>query len=203
MKNSILLVSSLAAAFILAGCTTYTPGASADDRIIQRYEQNIMLPTDGVVSSGGKFLKHTLVDVCTLGLGEMWYGRVRSSYSAVVARRNENAQALAAWTAFQRAHVGLTRNQLIVELGTPDAIESDGGNGKLLVYENSMRENTTFINLFKSMYGGMGVLNGIGLSTTHGRVSTQEFARISRIWFAVGADDKVYAVNRREKTDHR
>ena len=41
------------------------------------------------------------------------------------------------------------------------------------------------------------------LSTTHGRVSTQEFARISRIWFAVGADDKVYAVNRREKTDHR
>ena len=187
---------------LLAGCTSYTPGASVDERVVQRYEQNIMLPTDDAVESGGKFLKHAVVDVCTLGLGEIWYGRVRSSYSTVVARRNEETQAEVAWTAFRQAHVGLTRNQLIVELGTPDAIESDGGNGKLLVYENSMRENTTFINLFKSMYGG-GLLSVGKASYTRGSVSSQEFARISRIWFAIGADDRVYAVNRREKTDHR
>ena len=59
----------------------------------------------------------------------MWYGRVRSTYSAVVARRNENAQAEAAWAAFRQAHIGLTRNQLIMELGTLDAIESDGVDG--------------------------------------------------------------------------
>ena len=202
MKNSVFTFSAIATAFFFTGCTTYTPGASVDERVVQRYEQNIMLPTDDAVASGGKFLKHAVVDVCTLGLGEMWYGRVRSTYSAVVARRNEDTQAEAAWAAFRQAHVGLTRNQLIVELGTPDAIESDGGNGKLLVYENSMRENTTFINLFKSMYGG-GLLSVGKASYTRGSVSSQEFARISRIWFAVGADDKVYAVNRREKTDHR
>ena len=52
------------------------------------------------------------------------------------------------------------------------------------------------------MYGG-GLLSVGKASYTRGSVSSQEFARISRIWFAVGADDKVYAVNRREKTDHR
>lgn len=202
MRNVTIVILVMVAGLFFAGCTTYTPGASADERVVQRYEQNIMLPTDDEVASGGKFLKHAVVDVCTLGLGEMWYGRVRSSYSSVVARRSEEAQAEAAWAAFRQAHIGLTRNQLIVELGTPDAIESDGGNGKLLVYENSMRENTTFINLFKSMYGG-GALSVGKVSYTRGSVSSQEFARINRIWFAVGADDKVYAVNRREKTDHR
>ncbi len=202
MKNTKFVMHVVVTGLFMAGCTTYTPGASVDERVVQRYEQNIMLPTDDGVASGGKFLKHAIVDVCTLGLGEMWYGRVRSTYSTVVARRSEEAQAEAAWTAFRQAHIGLTRNQLIVELGTPDAIESDGGNGKLLVYENSMRENTTFINLFKSMYGG-GALSVGKVSYTRGSVSSQEFARISRIWFAVGADDKVYAVNRREKTDHR
>lgn len=209
------LITLAALSMLLGGCTSYTPGSTLEERIVQRYEQNIILDSDSSGRTFVKCIKHGTVDLCSLFFAEFWYSRVENTYMCLKREWDAEQQAENAWQEFRKKHIGHTKNQLIIEFGKPDATESDGADGTLLIYENSMQESESFISLAHSMYGsGLSYINGRrhsayaassfgGFGHTHGRSSTYGFSRIQRIWFALGKDGKVYSVNRREATSSK
>lgn len=71
---------AFACSLMLVGCTIYGDCASREDRILARYDQNIIQESDGRIYAIWKGVKHGFFDVITLGICEFWYAKVRSSY---------------------------------------------------------------------------------------------------------------------------
>ena len=73
---------------LVAGCTSYKPNSSVGERVVERYEQNIILESDSCSCAIVKSVKHGLSDVLTLFFAEFWYARVRSTYADEMRRRS-------------------------------------------------------------------------------------------------------------------
>lgn len=71
---------AFACSLMLVGCTIYGDCASREDRILARYDQNIIKESDGRGYAIWKGVKHGFFDVITLCICEFWYAKVRSSY---------------------------------------------------------------------------------------------------------------------------
>lgn len=174
----------------IGGCTSYTED-SLVGRVTQRYEQNIILKTDSSSEKVKKLSKHIFWDIVTIGLAEMWYDNARSSYYQYVV---DAQNAATKWKQFRERHLGMTENQLVLELGPPDLVTSDGIGGKILLYESSKAEGKTYLSISHNVQEtGFGTAYG----TSSGGGLTTYSANVFRLWFAINKKGKVYKINRR------
>ena len=98
------LITLAALSMLLAGCTSYTPGSTLEERIVQRYEQNIILDSDSSGRTFVKCIKHGTVDLCSLFFAEFWYARVENTYMCLKREWDVEQQAENAWQEFRKKH---------------------------------------------------------------------------------------------------
>ena len=65
---------------LIAGCTSYKGCETIEERVIARYEQNIVQASDTGGAVFFKVLKHGIFFIGSFGAAEFWYGKVRRSY---------------------------------------------------------------------------------------------------------------------------
>ena len=122
----------LAVILLIPGCTTYEPGSTNEERIVARYEQNIILEDDDP-QKFKKICKHTLADISTLLFAEIWYAKVRKSYNELKLLEKKEED-------FRNFYIGKTREEIIRDFGAPEKVYQDSTIGEILVYSQFARQ---------------------------------------------------------------
>lgn len=188
-KQKTIFIIGMMSLFLCTSCTTYAPGSTYLERVQARYEQNIILEDDPDLA--WKICKHALVDVSTLFFAEIWYARVRSSYKLVEKFRQEEADRIKAEQEFKKKYTGKKRIEIIREFGLPDMTEPDGEGGKIMTYENAVDQSGILAPVYQNVMA----------TNRNARQVHSTFVEQKRVWFALDANNIVYAVGFRTKTD--
>ena len=180
MMNVLVICTLLQA----IGCTSYNFSMTSEERVIARYEQNC-----GVEH----LCKHIFVDLLTLGFGEIWYHRVRTTYDDVMEARQRAEEEERRWWQFVSSYEGRSKSEIIQGFGVPDKEISDGESGVVLMYESSVRKG------WMASYGSAQDF-GYGQATIYGNASWRDNAYVTQVWFMIGADGKCKTVKRKRLT---
>ncbi len=82
--NKLLILAVVGSSLIYVGCTSYSGCTTLEDKVVRRYEQNIILKDDSAGTVFRKIIKHGFFDVVTFATCEFWYGNVRRTYYRTV-----------------------------------------------------------------------------------------------------------------------
>lgn len=78
--HTTIITILVAATLYASGCTSYRGCKDSEDRIIARYNQNIIRAEDSNGYAVWKGIKHGFFDIVTLAFCEFWYRNARRSY---------------------------------------------------------------------------------------------------------------------------
>ena len=176
------LVVLLGLGLMVCGCVHYTPDMGPRERIVARYEQTYPIPQDPPSIQSFKTTKRVCLDVITLCMMEMWYGRVRHSYAAVMADET-------GWNTFSLSVKGKPLGEVLAVFGPPARTQDLGNDRKMVIYERRSVSGEMVIS--GGMLRTMGVLGTLG-----GAGSFVSSENVRQSWLVVDANNVVVDTGR-------